>query len=101
MAEIEQVQLPDEYKSDVQTAIHILTEAGCAQVFLFGALARGEVREGTDIDLAVQGCPRGSFFPLYGRLLLELEHPVDLVSLDVQEPFSQHLQEEGGLIQIA
>ena len=50
--------------------------------------------------LAVRGCPKGKFFHLLGRLLLELEHPGDLVDLDRQHAFARYLEEEGELLQV-
>jgi predicted nucleotidyltransferase len=95
-----QVQVPERYQRDIRRALSILRGAGCTHVFLFGSLASAEIRAGSDIDLAVRGCPRGKFFHLLGRLLLELEHPVDLVDLDCQHAFARHLEDEGGLLQI-
>jgi len=94
---IEAVQLPDIYQRDIRRAVEILRGAGCTHVYLFGSLVSGEVREGSDIDLAVRGCPKGSFFAVLGRLLLELDHPVDLVSLDSEDPFARYLEQEGEL----
>lgn len=96
----EKVQLPEVYQKDVHRAVEILKEAGCTHVFLFGSLSVGKVRDGSDIDLAIRGCPKGQFFHLLGRLLLELDHPVDLVSLDGQDAFASYLEEEGELLQI-
>jgi predicted nucleotidyltransferase len=93
-------QLPQAYQQDIQRAVEILRSAGCTDVFVFGSLSSGRAREESDIDLAVRGCPKGKFFHLLGRLLLELDHPVDLVSLDSQDPFARHLEEEGDLLQI-
>jgi predicted nucleotidyltransferase len=76
------VHLPDIYQKDIRRAVEILTDGGCTGVYLFGSLTMGKVREGTDIDLAIRGCPKGNFFQLLGKLMLELNHPVDLVSLD-------------------
>ena len=94
------VQLPEIYQRDVRRAVEILKEAGCTQVFLFGSLAAGKVQKGSDIDLAVRGCPKGKFFHLLGKLLLELYHSVDLVSLDRQDDFARFLEKEGGLLQV-
>ena len=96
----EKVQLPKTYQEDVHRAVEILKEAGCTHVFLFGSLTAGRIRDGSDIDLAVRGCPKGRFFHLLGKLLLELDHPVDLVSLDRQDAFACYLEEEGELLQI-
>jgi predicted nucleotidyltransferase len=96
----EKAQLPEIYQRDVSRAVEILKEAGCSQVFLFGSLAAGRVHEGSDIDLAVRGCPKGKFFHLLGKLLLELYHSVDLVSLDRQDDFARYLEQEGELLQV-
>lgn len=95
-----EVQLPEGYRKDVQRAIEILKEAGCTEVFLFGSLTEGKNQEGSDIDLAIRGCPKGRFFHLLGQLLLELDHPVDLVNLDRQDAFARYLEEEGELFRI-
>jgi len=94
------VQFPPAFRRDIQRAVEILKGAGCAQVFLFGSVAEGTGRKRSDLDLAVRGSPRGQFFHLLGRLLLELDHPVDLVDLDSQAALAQHLEQEGRLIQI-
>ena len=96
----EKVQLPETYQRDIRRAVEILKEAGCTHVFLFGSLTAGKVRDGSDIDLAIRGCPKGRFFHLLGKLLLELDHSVDLVNLDRQDAFARYLEKEGELLQI-
>ncbi|MDM8551035.1 nucleotidyltransferase domain-containing protein [Desulfobacterales bacterium HSG2] len=81
-------------------AVEILISEGCSDIFLFGSLAENNVREGSDIDIAVQGCPRGKFFHIWGRLFRNLDYPVDLVSLDRDDAFSNYLKKEGELLQI-
>jgi len=97
---IEAVQLPDIYQKDIRRAVEILRGAGCTHVYLFGSLAAGKVRGGSDIDLAVRGCPEGTFFHLLGRLLVELNHSVDLVDLDSEDPFARYLEDKGRLLQV-
>jgi predicted nucleotidyltransferase len=88
--------LPVAYRRDVQRAVEILAGAGCTQVYLFGSLAVGRAGHHADIDLAVEGCPKGQFFQVLGRLLLELEHPVDLIDLDSRDDgFAQNLKTQG------
>jgi predicted nucleotidyltransferase len=96
----DKVQLPETYQKDVRRAVEILRGAGCTDIFLFGSLAGGKVTDQSDIDLAIQGCPKGKFFHLLGRLLLELDYPVDLVNLDRHDAFARYLEEEGELLQI-
>lgn len=96
----ETIKLPEAYQKDIRRAVQILKEAGCTHVFLFGSLAGGEVREGSDIDLAIRGCPKGEFFHLLGKLLLELDRSADLVNLDTSDAFARYLEREGGLVRV-
>lgn len=100
MTKANSVAISEIFHADISRAVRILKEAGCSEIFLFGSAATGEVSTGSDIDLAVRGCPPGSFFHLLGRLFWELDHPVDLVNLDAQDPFAQHLQEEETLVRV-
>jgi predicted nucleotidyltransferase len=92
--------LPETYQRSLQRAVEILKTAGCTDVFLFGSAATGQLREDSDIDLAIRGCPKGSFFHLLGQLLLQLDHPVDLVNLDSQDAFARYLEQKGELVRI-
>ena len=95
------LQIDETYKKDISSAIQILRSAGCEQIFLFGSVTSRETGDKSDIDLAIRGCPRGKFFHLLGRLLMELDHRVDLVNLDNQDAFSKFLEKKGDLVQIA
>ncbi len=86
-------------RSDLDRAIEILKEEGCDEVYLYGSIAEGRFDEKSDLDLAVKGIPSGDFFRVLGRLMLELDHPVDLVDLDKDKDFSKFLKEEGELVQ--
>jgi len=100
MSQTENMAVPEVFQKDIDRAVRILKEEGCSEIFLFGSGAEGKTRDGSDIDLAIRGCPPGHFFHLLGRLLWELEHPVDLVNLDTENPFAQYLQKEGVLLRI-
>jgi len=93
-------QIPLGYREDVEKAIKILRDVGCKEVYLFGSLAEGNTREGSDIDLAVRGCPSGMFFHALGKLMLELNHPIDLIDLDRDNDFARYLEGEGSLIHV-
>jgi predicted nucleotidyltransferase len=97
---IKRASLPEGLRRDVSRAAEILKEEGCSDVFIFGSTATGNLRADSDIDLAVRGCPRGQFFRVFGRLLWELERPVDLIDLDSRDPFSQYLQQEAVLVRV-
>lgn len=100
-AAIEDLELPVSYKRDLGKAIEILRGFGCTAIYLFGSLAHGKPHEGSDIDLAVRGCPPNRFFRALGYLLTELQHSVDLIDLDSGDPTSSYLERQGKLVQIA
>lgn len=88
------------FQPEIERAVQILKQGGCTEVYLFGSLAEGRAHEHSDIDLAVRGCPPGEFFQLYGKLMGELEHRVDLVRLDTADPFAQFLLEHGEMLRV-
>jgi predicted nucleotidyltransferase len=92
--------VPEDLQEDIRRAVQILKEEGCSEIYLFGSVAAGKIREDSDLDIAIRGCPRGHFFHLLGRLLWELNHSVDLINLDTQDVFAQHLQQAEGLLRI-
>lgn len=90
--------LPADIAHDVTRAVDILKDGGCTAVFLFGSAAQGSLTADSDLDIAVEGCPREAFFHLYGRLYMELDRLVDLVDLDTSDdPFVDSLKARGGL----
>jgi len=94
------ITLPEAFRRDIDRAVQILKEAGCTEVLLFGSLAEGRAKDASDIDLAVRGCPKGLFFRLLGKLVMELEHPVHLVKLDGEDRFGEFLQERRDLVRV-
>lgn len=74
-----------------------LKEAGASEVYVFGSAARGDMREGSDIDLAVSGLPPEKYFYAMGTAGDVLGRPFDLVDLDEANPFTRYLKEEGEL----
>ena len=84
---------------DLSPLVGILREYGARRVFLFGSMARGDARPGSDVDLACEGLPPGRFFEAWGKLLLFTEREVDLVDLsEVKGPLRRRIEEEGVLL---
>ncbi len=94
-------KIPDEYKSDVERAIKILKKNRCKKIYLFGTMAKGKANLNSDIDLAVEECPEGRFFAIYAELIMELDHPVDLINLGDKDAFSKFLIQENELKMVA
>ena len=92
--------IPDTFRADIDRAIQILKEEGCTEIYVFGSVATGESSSDSDIDLAVRGCPPGRFFHTLGRLMWELDHPVDIVDLNESSIFVRYLLGSGELVRI-
>jgi predicted nucleotidyltransferase len=84
----------DEMRELIKRAAAVLKEAGASEVYLFGSGAKGNIRENSDIDLAVSGLPPEKFFQAMGLVADILQRPLDLVDLDELNPFTRYLKEE-------
>lgn len=74
----------------------IFAEHRVGEAYLFGSVARGEGRHGSDIDIAVAGCPPTVFYRLAARLERSLDLPLDLVDLDrAPADFAQPIRQHG------
>ena len=89
------------FRTDLETAIRYLLSKGCSEVYLFGSLGAGAANQGSDIDIAVRGIRPEEFFVVYGELITQLRHDVDLVDLDLQADFGKVLTETGSLRRVA
>lgn len=83
-----------ELRERVERAAAALRAAGAREVYLFGSAASGDLREDSDIDLAVAGLPPERFFEALGDAADILGRPLDLVDLDEATPFARYLREE-------
>jgi len=63
-------------------AKRLLQSHGARKVILFGSLARGDVTERSDVDLAVEGVRPVEYFTALAELNGLFDSPVDLVELE-------------------
>ena len=84
-------------RRDVELAVRILRKEGAREVYVFGSAAEGDLRPGSDIDLAVRGLPPERFFPAMGEVGFAVSRPIDLVDLDSSADFADFLSHEGKL----
>ncbi len=85
----------------LRQAADALKAAGAREVFVFGSVADGKEREGSDIDLAVSGLPPERFFEAMSDVVDILQRPVDLVDLDEANLFTDYLKRKGKLQRVA
>jgi len=90
-------QIAVSHRHDVKKAIAILESVGCREVYIFGSLIEGTVTSRSDIDLAVKGISPGIFFKVLARLIMQLDHPVDLIDLEEDNRFTRMIRHEGKL----
>lgn len=96
-------KLPEEYWVDIIRVIMISIGFACDNVYIFGSVATGKTDKDSDLDLAVEGCPAGSYIKMYGKIINITEHNVDLINLDKeQDKFVKYLKsrKEGELIRV-
>ena len=94
-------KIPLDYRKEIKKAVSFLKEEGCEEVYIFGSLAEGESKNNSDIDIAIKGCPKGKFFSILGKLMLELDYPIDLIDLDKNKELAKHLEKEGTLLNVS
>ena len=85
----------------VKVAARLLVSLGATEVYLFGSHATGRARRGSDFDLAIKGLPPRKFYSAAGEVFEVIGHPMDIVDLDENTPFTRHLQDHGTLIRVA
>jgi predicted nucleotidyltransferase len=87
---------PEDISSELIKAVNILRMEGVKKVILFGSLAKKHFRDHSDIDLACEGLEDRRFFSVFGKLLLNINKPLDLIDInDADEFFANRVKEEG------
>jgi len=95
-----ELNIPQKYKNDVETAANLLKSEGCQSVYLFGSLVTGKIHQNSDIDIGIKGLPKGKFLKLYSRLYFDFENKIDLVDFDKNSDFYSMLDSIGEVVQI-
>ena len=90
-------------RKDLAQAVEILRRYNAKRVFLFGSLCQpGRFYPGSDIDLAVEGIHAKLFNRAAADLMMSMDWPVDLKSLeDVNESFRSMILRKGEQIYAA
>jgi predicted nucleotidyltransferase len=88
-------------KRAVIAVANLLRSMGATDVFLFGSAAKGTLRAGSDVDMAVTGLPPQIYFSAVSKASDLFGRPVDLVDLDDPTPFVRYLLGSGELVRVA
>lgn len=89
--------MANDMSASIAAAAAALKAAGAREVYLFGSARTGKLRADSDVDMAVSGLPPQLFFRAMGQASRALGRPLDLVDLDLDNPFTRYLKEEGEL----
>ena len=92
--------IPQKYQEDIRKAINFLKNEGCKNVFLFGSMVTGKIREDSDIDLGIKGLPPEKFFNVYSKLYINLSSDFHLVDFDYENSFFSLLEKHGEVVEI-
>ena len=88
-------------KEMVLAAAKLLRSMGASEVFVFGSAVTGELRPGSDIDMAASGLPARIYFSAVSKASDLVGRPVDLVDLDDDTPLVRYLRASGELVRVA
>jgi predicted nucleotidyltransferase len=88
-------------KETVLEAARLLVSMGASEVFVFGSATTGELRPGSDVDMAASGLPARVYFSAVSKASDIVGRPVDLVDLDDDTPLVRYLRASGGLVRVA
>ena len=84
----------------IAKAADALKAAGAREVYVFGSAAKGTLRPDSDIDFAVSGLPPEVFYRAASRASRAVGRMIDLIDIDVEDPFTRYLKEEGELLRV-
>jgi hypothetical protein len=84
--------MTEDLKRMILKAAEVLQSYGASEVFFFGAAAKAKLVDETVLDLAVSGLPPDVFFPAMGAVLSVVKRPCNLVDLDEDDSYVEHLK---------
>ena len=83
-------------EAQLPAAREILRRRGARAVYAFGSVVTGKATPSSDLDLAVRGLPRETYFDALGELMRVLSCDIDLVRLeDAPESLRDRVRAEG------
>ena len=81
----------------LQEAVDIARRFGATRLLLFGS-ALTNPEKARDLDLAVDGVPGWDFFRMAAEIEERLGVPLDVVPLDVDDPFVCAIERDGRVL---
>ncbi len=81
-------------KMDIKKIKILAEKFKIREIYLFGSSV-SDYDKANDIDIGIKGLIPTKFFEFYGKLLMSLSKPVDLVDMDEKNPINRVIMEEG------
>jgi predicted nucleotidyltransferase len=95
-----ELDIPQKYRKDIETAINLLKSEGCQSIYLFGSLVTGKSCDESDIDIGIKGLPKGKFFETCARVYFAMDNDIDIVDFDNNADFYDLLHRQGEVVEI-
>ena len=91
--------IPESFQTDINRILYILKSYNVRKVILYGSVARGDVRNNSDLDICVEGLDDESFFIALAECLISCEHSVSLVDFKTTHGyFRERILKEGKVL---
>lgn len=88
-------------RQKIEAAGACLRNHGATAVYVFGSAVRGELRDDSDVDLAVEGLPAAVFFRAMAQASRIVGRAVDLLSLDLNPVLKREVLASGEIDRVA
>ena len=95
-----ELNIPVQYRKDLEAAAKLLKKEGCQSIYLFGSLITGKTHDSSDIDIGIKGLPKGKFFEACSKVYFALDHEIDIVDFDRNDDFYVLLKRLGEVVEI-
>ena len=94
------ITIPPKYQKDIEMATNLLKKEGCQSIYLFGSLVTGKNHDESDIDIGINGLPKGKFFETCAKVYFAMDNDVDIVDFDSNVDFYSLLNRRGEVVEI-
>ncbi|MEW6379727.1 MAG: nucleotidyltransferase domain-containing protein [bacterium] len=92
-------EFPADILRDIEQIESILLRHGAMRIILYGALARGDYRADSDIDICFEGIPDEEYFRAVAECLMEAHRPVSVLDFaDIYGYFRKRILKEGKIL---
>ncbi len=86
-------------QNDLNQILSVLTKYDIDKVLVYGSVARGDYRDGSDLDICAEGLDNEYFFIALGECMMRSAHSVSVVDFNnTSGYFRERILKEGKII---